>query len=389
MDATVNDDNPYSRLMALQKMGIVKNYEEIRTKTVAVVGVGGIGSVTSEMLTRCGIGKLVIFDYDTVEKANMNRLFFTPDQVKMTKTDAAAQTLRKINPDVIISPYCFDITTTKNYETFKKILANEGLQSKDEPSKQHPIDLLLCGVDNFNARIAINRACLELDLPWFESGVSETAISGHIQFIQPGTTPCFECLPPLLVSDGIDESSIKREGVCAASLPTTMGIIAGLLVQNALKFLLRFGKVVNYLGYNALSDFFPNTELKANENCRNEICRQMQKRFQDYVAEQKLIKKDEPEQKIEKSSQIPINNPFDIEITDESDNNDDADTNIGVEGLKLHFKMQTAPIQDKSNVDERINQSKDKDINVNDKESDTDQLAKLMKDLKALNTSKK
>lgn len=121
--------------MALQKMGIVKNYEEIRTKTVAVVGVGGIGSVTSEMLTRCGIGKLVIFDYDTVEKANMNRLFFTPDQVKMTKTDAAAQTLRKINPDVIISPYCFDITTTKNYETFKKILANEGLQSKDEPSK--------------------------------------------------------------------------------------------------------------------------------------------------------------------------------------------------------------------------------------------------------------
>jgi len=45
--------------MALQKMGIVKNYEDVRTFTVAVVGVGGVGSVTAEMLTRCGIGKVV------------------------------------------------------------------------------------------------------------------------------------------------------------------------------------------------------------------------------------------------------------------------------------------------------------------------------------------
>ena len=48
--------------------------------SVAVVGVGGVGSVTSEMLTRCGLGKLILFDYDKVELANMNRLFFTPDQ---------------------------------------------------------------------------------------------------------------------------------------------------------------------------------------------------------------------------------------------------------------------------------------------------------------------
>ena len=37
---------------------------------------GGVGSVTAEMLTRCGIGKLILFDYDKVELANMNRLFF-------------------------------------------------------------------------------------------------------------------------------------------------------------------------------------------------------------------------------------------------------------------------------------------------------------------------
>lgn len=44
--------------MALKRMGIVNNYEQIREKTVAVVGVGGVGSVTAEMLTRCGIGKV-------------------------------------------------------------------------------------------------------------------------------------------------------------------------------------------------------------------------------------------------------------------------------------------------------------------------------------------
>jgi ubiquitin-like modifier-activating enzyme 5 len=37
--------------------------------------------VAAEMLTRCGIGKLLLWDYDTVELANMNRLFFRPEQV--------------------------------------------------------------------------------------------------------------------------------------------------------------------------------------------------------------------------------------------------------------------------------------------------------------------
>lgn len=44
--------------MALKRMGIVDNYEKIRELSVMVVGVGGVGSVTAEMLTRCGIGKV-------------------------------------------------------------------------------------------------------------------------------------------------------------------------------------------------------------------------------------------------------------------------------------------------------------------------------------------
>lgn len=74
MSGEVVDSNPYSRLMALKRMGIVENYEKIRDYTVAVVGVGGVGSVTAEMLTRCGIGKLVLFDYDKVVQSEVGAL---------------------------------------------------------------------------------------------------------------------------------------------------------------------------------------------------------------------------------------------------------------------------------------------------------------------------
>lgn len=103
-------------------MGIVNNYEKIREYTVAVVGVGGVGSVTAEMLTRCGIGRLLLFDYDKVELANMNRLFFQPHQSGMSKVSAAADTLKNINPDVEIFSYNYNITTVENFDKFTETL---------------------------------------------------------------------------------------------------------------------------------------------------------------------------------------------------------------------------------------------------------------------------
>lgn len=47
----------------------------------AAQGIGGVGSVAAEMMTRCGVGGLLLYDYDSVELANMNRLFFRPEQV--------------------------------------------------------------------------------------------------------------------------------------------------------------------------------------------------------------------------------------------------------------------------------------------------------------------
>ncbi|KAH7858440.1 hypothetical protein Vadar_023929 [Vaccinium darrowii] len=261
MSAEVVDSNPYSSLMALQRMGIVANYERIREFSVAIVGcinpfrsyfltlelsslycfplpstsgIGGVGSVAAEMLTRCGIGRLLLYDYDKVELANMNRLFFRPEQVGKTKTDAAVQTLSDINPDVVLESYMMNITTLQ-------------------------------------ARMVVNQACNELNQTWMESG--------HIQLLVPGETACFACAPPLVVASGVDEKTLKREGVCDASLPTTMGVVAGLLVQNTLKYLLKFGHVSPYLGYNALKDFFPTMEMKPNPQCSNTACLERQKEY--------------------------------------------------------------------------------------------------------------
>ncbi len=50
--------------------------------------------------------------------------------------------------------------------------------------------------------MAINSACNEIDQNWIESGVSEDAMSAHIQIIIPGETACFACATPLAVTDG-------------------------------------------------------------------------------------------------------------------------------------------------------------------------------------------
>lgn len=342
LSAEVVDSNPYSRLMALQRMGIVENYERIRQFSVAIVGIGGVGSVAAEMLTRCGIGRLLLYDYDKVELANMNRLFFRPEQVGMTKTDAAVQTLTDINPDVVLESYTLNITTVQGFETFMSSLKNKCFN----PTKEDcGVDLILSCVDNYEARMVVNQACNELNQTWMESGVSENAVSGHVQLLVPGETACFACAPPLVVASGVDERTLKREGVCAASLPTTMGVVAGLLVQNTLKYLLKFGQVTPYLGYNALKDFFPTMEMKPNPQCSNSACLERQREYilakpaRDAAARAKM------EAKGVSVTEVPLHeeNEWNISVVDDSDL---AVTEIGSSGTLPEGLTHELPIAD-------------------------------------------
>lgn len=372
MSAEVVDSNPYSRLMALQRMGIVNNYERIREFSVAIVGIGGVGSVAAEMLTRCGIGRLLLYDYDTVELANMNRLFFRPEQVGMTKTDAAVQTLSDINPDVVLESYTLNITTMEGFETFMAGLKNQNFRSKENGCG---VDLVLSCVDNYEARMVVNQACNELSQTWMESGVSEDAVSGHIQLLIPGESACFACAPPLVVASGVDERTLKREGVCAASLPTTMGVVAGLLVQNTLKYLLQFGKVSPYLGYNALKDFFPTMEMKPNPQCSNLACLDRQKEYaltkpaRDAAAKAKM----ELEASSAPEVSVHLDNEWNISVVD-----DDSDT----EKTNVQKSSDTLPVglvRELPSADEFQNPS------VGETSTTFDDLDELRKQLEALN----
>ncbi|CAH0382373.1 unnamed protein product [Bemisia tabaci] len=357
MSAEVVDSNPYSRLMALKRMGIVNNYEKIREYTVAVVGVGGVGSVTAEMLTRCGIGKLILFDYDKVELANMNRLFFQPHQAGLSKVEAAARTLSFINPDVVMETHNYNITTIDNFQHFMDRISEGGLNGG-------AVDLVLSCVDNFEARMAINVACNTLGQTWFESGVSENAVSGHIQLIIPGESACFACAPPLVVASNIDEKTLKKDGVCAASLPTTMGVVAGFLVQNTLKKLLNFGEVSWYLGYSALSDFFPKMKLRPNPTCEDSYCRARQKEFNE---KPKPVVADVPAETIK---EVHEDNEWGICLVDETSQDAEPETKNNlelVEGVRAAYTVpETCPTQGPT---------------IEDTEVSLDELMKQMKSL--------
>ena len=173
MTSEVKDSNPYSRLMALQWLGVVEDYSRIRDFSLVIVGVGGVGSVVAEMLTRCGIGKLILYDYDRVELANMNRMFYTPSHEGMAKVEAAKISLTQINPDVEIEVHNVNICSLAEYDKFKSRVLKGSLGGGR-------CNLVLSCVDNYAARMSINKACNEMDQVWIESGVSENAMSGHI-----------------------------------------------------------------------------------------------------------------------------------------------------------------------------------------------------------------
>lgn len=75
--------------------------EKLKRSTVAVFGLGGVGSYIVEALVRAGVGRLILVDGDAVSESNLNRqIIATRETVGMRKTDATASRARSINPDV-------------------------------------------------------------------------------------------------------------------------------------------------------------------------------------------------------------------------------------------------------------------------------------------------
>jgi sulfur carrier protein ThiS adenylyltransferase len=69
---------------------------------VALIGCGGLGSNAANMLVRSGVGELTLIDFDVVDETNLNRQLFFADQIGRPKTEALAETIRRITQGVIL-----------------------------------------------------------------------------------------------------------------------------------------------------------------------------------------------------------------------------------------------------------------------------------------------
>ncbi|MFX1521825.1 MAG: ThiF family adenylyltransferase [Promethearchaeota archaeon] len=238
----------YTRLKAITEFGYGIDWDTLSEAHVLIAGVGGLGSIAAEMLTRCGVGQLTLVDSDIVEEVNLNRLFYRSEHIGRSKVDVAEEVLRIINPDTQCITHHTDIMADDFDETF------EGLLKK--------VDLLLMGLDNLPSRHFVNIKCVKFDLTYIDAGLSRSGLGGYIRPIIPRQTACYAC-------PGAFDLQKKREWgeSCTASLPTTTVIIAGLQVQQALVYLLNIGELVNFVSYNALTTQFTYSTFPRNSEC--------------------------------------------------------------------------------------------------------------------------
>ena len=87
--------------------------------TVAICGLGGLGSSIAISLARAGIGKLILFDFDRVDITNLHRQQYKANQIGMVKTDALSDNLKEIAPYIDIESHIVRITDNNAVELLK------------------------------------------------------------------------------------------------------------------------------------------------------------------------------------------------------------------------------------------------------------------------------
>ncbi len=216
--------NRYTRLKAIKEFGYDINWDDLRKYHVGIVGVGGLGCVSAEMAVRCGVGKISLFDFDTVEIVNLNRLMYKEEHIGQPKVKVASKILKEINPDVEIQFFNTDIMDPSFEPKFETEI------------KQ--MDIILNGLDNIPAREYLNAKCVMLNVPYIDAGASRSGLSGHVHPVIPYKTACAKCLSIIAIDIPAD-----RGEPCVASLPSTMAILASIQIQEMLKYLLKFGQM--------------------------------------------------------------------------------------------------------------------------------------------------
>ena len=88
----------------------IENQKKFDDATVAICGLGGLGSNIAISLARVGVGHLILIDFDAVDVTNLHRQQYKMAQVGMPKTDALKENLLEINPFIKIDTYQVELT---------------------------------------------------------------------------------------------------------------------------------------------------------------------------------------------------------------------------------------------------------------------------------------
>ena len=200
-------------------------HERLRAATVLVAGAGALGNEILKNLALLGVGHIVLVDFDHIELPNLSRsVLFRESNRGQSKAKVAAEAVRAINPDVAVSVINGDVAYAVGLGVFRRT------------------DVILGGLDNRQARLALNGHAWRTGKPWVDGALAETA--GAVRIFVPPEGSCYECT--LSIADYQQMSlrtschgiAIKQaeEGKIATT-PTVASIIGAMQVQEALKLL--------------------------------------------------------------------------------------------------------------------------------------------------------
>jgi molybdopterin-synthase adenylyltransferase len=154
---------------------------KLQDARVIVVGAGAVGNEVLKNLVLLGVGHIHVFDFDKIEEHNLTRcVLFRDSDIGRDKAEAAVEACRQIDPTVEIHSTCADFW--------------DGL-SLGEIAEA---DSVVCCVDNYEARIRLNRLCLMMATDFYDAGIDSQYVA--VEVFPFSTSPdcaCYECtLPP-------------------------------------------------------------------------------------------------------------------------------------------------------------------------------------------------
>ena len=199
----------FNRQTIMKEIG-TKGQNRLTEAKVAIVGAGGLGTVSSLYLALAGVGYLRLIDQDTVEVQNLHRqILYTVDDLQYPKVEIAAKRLRKLNP------------------LLKAEAISENLHAANVEKLLAGVDCVVDGLDNMATRYLVNRVCVKMKVPYvFGAAIG---MEGNLSVFSAPETPCLECVMPNLSDSELQ--TCNSRGVLGA----TPGIIGAMQAMETIK----------------------------------------------------------------------------------------------------------------------------------------------------------